>query len=95
MCHLSQMISGLRYKVKIFTELHHLPHLSKSNHKPQKTLWKKHTGPTHPVDMTQSTVQFGILSTLKKSHIRKKSWKQPAPCRKTEPRWAEKCVVDI
>ncbi|XP_064284038.1 uncharacterized protein LOC135304962 isoform X2 [Passer domesticus] len=30
MCHLSQMISGLRYKVKIITELHHLPHLSKS-----------------------------------------------------------------
>ncbi|XP_031974103.1 uncharacterized protein LOC116448143 [Corvus moneduloides] len=35
----------------------------------RRSLWKKHTGQTHPVDMTQSTAQFGILSTLKESHI--------------------------
>ncbi|XP_050162532.1 uncharacterized protein LOC126635382 isoform X2 [Myiozetetes cayanensis] len=46
------------------------PSLHFTAHKPQKiTVWKKHTGPTHPVHLTQSTAHFGILSFLKESHI--------------------------
>ncbi|KAM3668671.1 uncharacterized protein VK521_006248 isoform 1-T1 [Ammospiza maritima maritima] len=47
-----------------------------------RSLWNKDTGPAHSVDMTQSPAQCGIPSTLKESHIRKKSGKLPAPCRK-------------
>ncbi|XP_027527682.1 uncharacterized protein LOC113961500 isoform X3 [Neopelma chrysocephalum] len=64
-----------------------------TDHKPQKIIvWKEHTGSTHPVHLTQSTAHFGILSILKESHTRKKFGKLPAPCTKTELRWAEKGV---
>ncbi|CAN0215783.1 unnamed protein product, partial [Bubo scandiacus] len=40
--------------------------------RPQKiAVEKKHTGPTYHVCITQSTAQFGILSTLKESHTSK------------------------
>ncbi|XP_026709173.1 uncharacterized protein LOC113482599 [Athene cunicularia] len=59
--------------------------------RPQKiVVGKKYTGPTYHVCITQRTAQFGILSTLEESHIRKKFGKLPAPCTKTEIGWAEK-----
>lgn len=42
------MISGLSYKVKIITELHHLPHLSKSSKSESPTAQKYSNASFHP-----------------------------------------------